>query len=414
MTQAKSAQTVTQRLFADESYRQRGIMPLRMVGTASGDPYSPHSVSGVPRHLFDALERRYPMAGRVNAALAPWQHYPVALATFHPSRGRWRERFWKNELAFQLQSRNGRAGLAQIRAPYDVVFQIHALFRTTDVPSIVYVDNTHRQTLAGWPRWNPLRGRALSRWLAEEQAIYERAVHLFTMGEPAAKSLRADYGIPAERVTNVGGGANFTTLPLLSEGVREPTILFVGKDWRRKGGEVLIEAFRHVRAHFPGARLQIVGTAEAPAGPGIEVFGRIADRNRLAELYARASIFCLPSHFDPFPLVLMEAMASGLPCVASAVCGIPEIVADGETGLLVPPGDAERLANALLRLLGQPETARALGAAGRARIEQQLSWERVVDRMVPVLDRLTVIREGRCAVGQRLHAKRASDSVAKW
>ena len=380
-------------------------MPLRLVGAASGDPYNPHSVSGVPRHLFDALERRYQMVGRVNAALVPWQHYSVAVATFHPSRPHWRERFWKNELAFQFQSRNGRASLAQIRAPYDVVFQIHALFRTTAVPSIVYVDNTHRQTLAGWPTWNPLRGRALARWLAEEQAIYERAAHLFTMGEPAAESLRADYGIPAERVTNVGGGANFATLSNLTDAVREPNILFVGKDWRRKGGEVLIAAFRRVRERFPEARLQVVGTTEAPSGPGIEVLGRVADRNTLAELYARASIFCLPSHFDPFPLVLMEAMASGLPCVASAVCGIPEIVADGETGVLVPPGDAESLADALLRLLRQPAAARAMGVAGRARIEQHLSWERVIDRMAPVLDGLVPVVEARRVVDPRLHTE---------
>lgn len=380
-------------------------MTLQLVGAALGDPYDPHSVSGVPRHLFDALERRYPMAGRVNAALRPWQRYSVALATFHPSRGRWRERFWKNELAFRLQSRNSRAGLAQIPLPYTAVIQVHALFRTTDAPYIVYVDNTHRQTLRGWPAWNPLRGRALDRWLADEQAIYERAIHLFTMGEPATESLRADYGIPDDRVTNVGGGANLTTIPARTEATREPTILFVGKDWRRKGGDVLIEAFRLVRAHFPEARLQIVGTFEAPTGPGIEVFGRVADRSLLSEMYARASIFCLPSRFDPFPLVLMEAMASGLPCVASAVCGIPEIVADGQTGLLVPHDDVPSLATALLRLLTRPEEARALGDAGRARIERQLSWDRVVGRMAPVLDRLGPTPAAQCSLGISLGAK---------
>ena len=380
-------------------------MPLRVVGAALGDPQSPRTTSGVPYHLLDALDRRYCVVGRVNAALQPWQHYSVALSTFHPSRPRWRERFWKNTLAFRLQSRNGYAGLAQIPTSYDVVLQVHALFRIANAPYIVYVDNTHRQTLAGWPTWNPLRGRALTRWLADERAIYEQAVHLFTMGEPAAESLRAEYGIPAERVTNVGGGANFTILSPLIETVREPTILFVGKDWRRKGGDVLLEAFQLVRAQFPGARLQIVGTTEPSSGPGIEVLGRVDDRDRLAELYARASVFCLPSHFDPFPLVLMEAMASGLPCVASTVCGIPEIVAEGETGLLVPPGDAPRLAAALLRLLTDPVEARALGNAGRARIEQQLSWDRVVERMAPVLDRLGPESPSSYAVDRRMHSE---------
>ncbi len=363
-------------------------MTIRLAGAALGDPNSPHSVSGVPRYLFDALEERYPMDGRVNAALRPWQRYSVALATFHPSRGRWKERFWKNNLAFRLQSRNGRVGLAQLGASYDLVVQIHALFRITGKPYVLYVDNTHHQSVEGWPDWNPLHDHELKAWYEEETAIYRSALHIFTMSHAATYSLTHFYGIPATRVSTVGGGANFSELPQLGDEEREPTILFVGKDFPRKGGEVLTVAFAQVRKRLPTARLQIVGSDDATPGPGIEIIGRLEDRQALSRLYAQASVFCLPSLFEPYGLALIEAMTFGLPCVGTSVGGIPDIIIDGETGTLVSPSDPDALAEALYWFLASPSLAAKFGAAGRRRVEEYLTWERVVQRMIPVLDQL--------------------------
>lgn len=352
----------------------------RLVGASRGD--------ALTRYLFDALDRRYSVVERVDTELREWQRYLIALTTFHPARSRWKERFWKSSLAFRMRSSNSRTALARINQPYDAVVQVHALFQTRGAPYVLYVDNTHHQSVQGWPAWNPFTAQELERWYTRERATYRQALHLFTMGEPAAESLVTFYGIPADRVTNVGGGANFDTLPMLDKSTREPIILFIGHDFYRKGGDRLIEAFTRVRAQMPGARLQIVGTAEAPAEPGVEVLGRINDRQRIAQLYAQASVFCLPSRFEPYGLVLMEAMAYGLPCVSTTVCGVPEIVVHGETGLLVPPDDGAALSTALLQLLEQPSYAARLGAAGRGRVEQHLNWDRVVDRMSPVLDRV--------------------------
>jgi len=358
----------------------RRAATTRLIGTSRGDPLT--------RYLFDALDRRYGMVERIDTELQPWQRYAVALATFHPSWLRWKERFWKSMLAFRMRSTNSRSKLACIEQPYDIVMQVHALFQTRGAPYVVYIDNTHYQSVQGWSPWNPFTTRDLERWYARERAIYQQALHLFTMSETVAETLVTFYGIPAERVSNVGGGANVDALPVLDEAMREPVILFVGHDYRRKGGDLLVEAFRRVRERVPAARLQIVGNTEAPGEPGIEVLGRIDDRKRIAQLYAQASVFCLPSRFEPYGLVLTEAMAYGLPCVSTTVCGIPEIVVHGETGLLVPPDDSAALSTALLQLLEQPSYAAQLGAAGRQRVEQHLNWDRVVDRMSPILDRV--------------------------
>jgi starch synthase len=217
--------------------------------------------------------------------------------------------------------------------------------------------------------------------------LFGEALHIFTLGGPAARSVVDFYDVPQERVTVVGGGASFDVLPDSTPSSREPTVLYVGRDWQRKGGDVLMDAFRRVRSEHPEARLQIVGTEEPAAEDGVEVLGFLRDRDRLADLYARASIFCLPSRFEPYGLVAIEAMAHEVPCVVTPGA-LAEVVLDGETGIVVPPQDPVALAGALSRLLDDSSYARRLGVNGRARVEEHLTWDAVVERMTPALERV--------------------------
>jgi starch synthase len=100
----------------------------------------------------------------------------------------------------------------------------------------------------------------------------------------------------------------------------------------------------------------------------------------VTQLYSHAAVFCCPSVYEPFGLINLEAMACQAPVVASAVGGILEVVEDGKTGLLVPPADAAALAAALDRVLGNPALGRAMGQAGRRRVEDKFSWASVAER----------------------------------
>jgi phosphatidyl-myo-inositol alpha-mannosyltransferase len=153
-----------------------------------------------------------------------------------------------------------------------------------------------------------------------------------------------------------------------------PTILFVGRHEPRKGLTVLLDALRHLPADV---RLWVGGTGPQTEGlrarhggdPRIEWLGRLSDEDVAARMRG-ADVFCAPSlHGESFGVVLLEAMAAGAVVVASSLDGYANVATDGADALLVPPGDAEALANALERALGDGRLRRDLVAAAEARAQ---------------------------------------------
>ena len=248
----------------------------------------------------------------------------------------------------------------------------------------MFIDSTTALTQAGWPAL--ALGTGSHAWsIRADSAQLHRAAHVFTASRHVAEHVILDYGIPHERVSSIGGGLNYALAEVPGTPPSSPaTVLFVGHDFRRKGGDVLVEAFRRVRAEIPNAQLQLVGrqTSQVERGPGVTVLGAVDDRRHLSQLYSAASVFCLPARFEPYGLVLLEAIGHGVPCVATRVGAIPEILADGTLGLLVDPEDVAGLADALIALLRDPELQATLSTRGRADVEASKTWDMVADRVV--------------------------------
>lgn len=212
-----------------------------------------------------------------------------------------------------------------------------------------------------------------------------------------AAELRRDYRVErAAVVPNATGGlpveTGATTAP--AEEIPPGALLFVGRLRIRKGVEVAFEALRRMPEQVPQGgpepRLLLAGDGEhrtalaaAAAGlPGVRFLGR-CDAARVRRLLSGAAALVVPSTYEGMPLVILEAMAAGVPVVASRVSGIPEVVVDGATGWLVPPEDPEALARALAEVLADPAEARRRGEAGRRRVAEQFrpehaaaAWER--------------------------------------
>ena len=164
-------------------------------------------------------------------------------------------------------------------------------------------------------------------------------------------------------------------------------ILFVSRLEKRKGLNYLLEAFKQVKQEMPNSRLIIVGPGTRlrrryekqvkRSGLKDVVFTGLVTYEELPRYYKTADVFCAPATGrESFGLILLEAMAVGKPIVASDIEGYASVLAHNVEGLLVPPGDAEVLARALLSLLTDPALRREMGAKGRAKA-LEYSWERI-------------------------------------
>ncbi|AQZ60732.1 glycosyl transferase family 1 [[Actinomadura] parvosata subsp. kistnae] len=286
---------------------------------------------------------------------------------------------------------------------------------------IPHVVTTHSlEPLRPWKAEQLGGGYAISSW-AERTAL-AAADAVVAVSEGMRRDVLAAYPeIPPERVTVIHNGidtAQYAPDPgtdvLARHGVDpgRPYVVFVGRITRQKG---LVHLLHAARSFDPAA--QLVLCAGAPDTPEIaeEVTGLVRGLDRdgvvwiqemlpkpeVIQLLTHATVFVCPSVYEPMGIVNLEAMACETAVVATATGGIPEVVADGETGLLVPiaqgadgtPHDPERfaadLAERVNALLGDPARARAMGEAGRARAIEHFSWERIARR---TLDLYTALK----------------------
>jgi glycosyltransferase involved in cell wall biosynthesis len=228
-------------------------------------------------------------------------------------------------------------------------------------------------------------GRLKRRWY---RSVFGGAAALTTWNHWARESLVRDYGVQPGRVEVIPPGvdlAEWCPGPRAGEGRAVPRVLFVGRDFARKGGEVLLEAYRAAPADR--YELDIVTEGDVPAmGPGVRVHrGLSHDRPALRRLFLEADLFVLPTLAECMPLVIIEAMACGLPVVATRLAAIPEQVVHDGTGLLVPPRHPGALARAVGALVTDPARRRALGSAGRARAETLFDGRRNTRALLDLL-----------------------------
>ena len=282
---------------------------------------------------------------------------------------------------------------------------------------IPHVVTTHSlEPLRPWKAEQLGGGYALSSW-AERVALTSAAA-VVAVSDGMAGDVRSAYPeIPPERITVIRNGIDTSEYApdpgvgvLSKHGVHpgRPYVLFVGRITRQKGVPVLLRAAASLE---PSA--QLVLCAGAPDTPelGNEVSALVEElresrdgviwipemlpRGDIVQLLTHATVFACPSVYEPLGIVNLEAMACGTAVVASRVGGIPEVVADGETGLLVPPDDPSALASALNSLLGDPGQASAMGRAGRTRAVTEFSWQAVAARTAALYGEVTGLPRAR-------------------
>jgi len=252
----------------------------------------------------------------------------------------------------------------------------------TGVPLVIT-----EHTEASWQSW---RARWISRW------VYRRVEHIISVSTPIERRLIKRDGAHSDLITVIPNAVVSASEPRPDASPTElrerPLVGVVARLQPEKGVANFLEAAARVSPLFPEAHFVIAG-----GGPLRQELVDLAEdlglksrvhflgfRSDASALIESMDVLVIPSLTEGSPLVTLEAMAAGVPVVASAVGGIPDQIRHDKEGLLVPPGDTEALGEALLDLLRDPDRARRLGEAGRNRAASQFNHETMVHRIEDV------------------------------
>ena len=268
----------------------------------------------------------------------------------------------------------------------------HAVLRSTDAlrshPSVVSTDGSAAQNAVQLPFRRPGRFTPAMAKIGEhfEGQVFDAATIVVAQSEWCARAIRNRYDMGPERLRVIP----FGIIPpepapvVAADPDALPEITFTGNSMERKGGRALVAAYR---ARLRGkCILNLVTPEPVDEEPGIRVFSDFTPGDpRLVAMLARSALFALPSEIDKSPYSVLEAMFAGLPVVSTPVGGIPEMVLDGETGILVPPDDDVAIADAIERILGDDELRVRMGQAARERAHERFDARKTTADLLGVL-----------------------------
>lgn len=326
--------------------------------------------SGIPTSLTDGLRSHAIDAARVSADLPPpWARLGDGVARRIP-----KQTVRGQDAGWLVAMRDIRLRRQRLIHEADVIVTLGSTFgQKIDSGDhrgfrVTYEDMTVKQSA------HPA-SPAKDRWIARQRRLYAIS-DLCCVSTPwVADSVANDYNVPRAKIEVVGLGAN-----ILCERSQKnwatPRILWVGVDWHRKGGDLLLEAFS--RAAIPDATLDLVGQHPDVHMPGVRGHGVVRDEGRLKTFFEEATLFALPSRFDPSPIVFLEAASAGTPCLGTETAGLSYNV--GPSGMVVPVGDVDALVLALIKMTS-PTVAASYQQPALEHAERH-TWDAVAGRMI--------------------------------
>ena len=368
------------------------------------DPYNPRSWSGTPFNMRVALEAKVDRVS-VLANLKPKRTVVTAALRVMLGGNPPRYPLFLTTPAQKEFARRTLRAIEELRPDAVLTISSHNMVRLgrPPVPTFMVTD-------APWLAWKetyrefdkmPLLGPRFARLEAAASEHY--AGLIFSSDWAVAEACRL-YGAPPEKLHSIPLGAIWTPDVDTAElhGIIDARsrdrldLLYVGKDWERKGGPLALSIARELRAGgVANVTLHIVGCTPQIAAEdrdlvqlhGFLNVGVPEQSKRLKDLYLHSHFLVVPTRAECFGVVFAEAQAFGLPPVSRAVQALPSIVRDGVTGLLEPAdAPASAYCSRLLAVIRDPRQYRAMAYAAREQFETKLTWERFAERVVETID----------------------------
>ena len=373
---------------------------IRIVGAAFGPPLSERVFSGVSKYLFGALAKQRVISGYVSTRqLRPWDVFNHLLdlsKTFEFGRpginASW---MWRRSTIDKLTARV----MKKLEAfdDIDAVLQVgtHAIIQSDRVKHYCLTDMTIAQAVNSPTSKSFAAGRLPKRRHSEaiesQRAIFQSCDGIFVNSHWTKSSVVDYYNISADKVYVVGVGVSLPLIALPEKKAQLHGILFIGRDWARKGGPMLLEALSLVRREFKDATLTVIGCHPRVRDRHVRVLGRLnkkveSERQTIEKALADSAVLCVPSIFDPYGICFLEAQLYGVPPITFAGEGRRDAIRDGETGILLEERTPDALSEAIIELFSDPEKAAKMGRAGHEYVTKNLTWDHVAGRVLSVME----------------------------
>ncbi len=377
-------------------------MRIAFLATDFLDPDSPKSWSGLPFFMRHAMES----AGIETVTLSP-------VDTRHAERWvrflywRWmrRRRYLKycDPGLLRSYARQYERGLAGIAV--DAVFSPSTwplAYLETDLPTVFWTDACFAGLLDFYHSFTDIAPPSINAGHVIEQLALTRCTRAIYSTDWAAETTQRFYAVTESKVHVVPFGGNLLEPPTVEQAeeiVRQRPatpvrLLLVGVDWVRKGVDIAVDTVKALSAAGMDCRLTVVGCAP-PSGTSlpacvdvIPFIGKATaeDRQRLNALYARSHFFIMPTRAEAFGIVFAEASAFGVPCLGTAVGGLPSVIKDGVNGQLFPlDANGEDYADWILNQMASPERYRELALRAAAHAATHLTWKVAGQRIADIL-----------------------------
>ena len=369
------------------------------------DPHSAQGWSGIAGSVATALRNtveRVSLVGPLPNPASPRQRVRQAAARLQG------QRFLRTHTIESARTMGMAATESLRQLEPDAILVLGSTpvgFIDTPQPLAMWSDATFESNLYAYADYSGLATSNIDEGHAVELAAMRRADVAAYASEYARRSAVGYYDLPESKSLLAPFGANLSQAPtseavaasIDSRQLEHCQILFIGKEWVRKGGDVAARVVQSLRERGRSAELVVVGS-DVPShdvNPRVRALGFIdkgsaEGRAQFEHLLQTSHFFLMPSRAEAFGCVFCEASAYGIPSVAPAVGGIPSAVADGENGILLPPHPTPgEIAERMEALFSDPDAYRALCHSSRTRYERELNWDvsvrRVVDRLKQLL-----------------------------
>lgn len=258
--------------------------------------------------------------------------------------------------------------------------------------SLLYFKENHPQIFQ-YSRFENISDKEFDEKRLRQLDIFNGLTGIFTMSKWLAENLAHYSKIEEDKIHWVGGGINIDINKIKEVTKTNNRILFVGRDFIRKGGDIVYEAFKILKSKYlPDAELYIAGPKECPVDQntnGIIFLGELPP-DKLSDYFNSCDIFCMPSRFEAYGLVFIEALVYGLPCIGRNNFSMKEFIEDGKSGYLLDNDNIDNLAFKMNELLSN-RGIKEYVVANRQFYINNYSWDTVANRMIAVIEKNCII-----------------------